>query len=267
MLACPHCGAGLDRDGTSLRCPANHVFDIARQGYVSLLPGGTRVVGDTAAMVAARATFLDGGHYAPIADAVVAALAGVQGCVVDVGAGTGYYLARVLDASQERTGLALDVSKFACRRAARAHARMGAATADAWQQLPVRTGAASTLLNVFAPRNAAEMHRVLRPGGLLVVVVPNSDHLTELVGALDLLAVDERKQQRLSEQLADRFEPVSQRVCRFPLSLTAADAEAVVGMGPSAWHADPGRLRERIAAVPEPVTATASVTVAVYRRA
>jgi len=62
-LACPHCGAGLGRAGGVLRCPAGHSFDIARQGYVSLLPpGGTAPSGDSPAMVAARAGFLP--HYA-----------------------------------------------------------------------------------------------------------------------------------------------------------------------------------------------------------
>ncbi|MGP4019920.1 putative RNA methyltransferase [Saccharopolyspora sp. 5N708] len=266
VLACPHCGSDLDRAGNTLRCTTNHVFDIARQGYVSLLSGRSRMVGDTAAMVAARADFLAAGHYAPIADAVAAAVAGVEGCVVDLGAGTGYYLARVLAESPQRIGVALDVSKYACRRAAKAHPRLGAVVADAWQPLPVRTGAASVVLNVFAPRNAAEMHRVLRPGGYLVVVVPNSDHLAGLVAALDLLKVDEHKQQRLTEQLADRFTPVSQQTCQFPLSLDEAETEAVVAMGPSAWHATPEDLRTRIAALPRPITPTASVTVAVYQR-
>ncbi|KAA5831805.1 putative RNA methyltransferase [Saccharopolyspora hirsuta] len=264
VLACPHCGADLDRTGNSLRCAANHVFDIARQGYVSLLPGGTKVVGDTAAMVAARADFLAAGHYAPIADAVAGELADVEGCVVDIGAGTGYYLARALEGSN-RVGLALDVSKYASRRAAKAHPRMGAAVADAWQTLPVRTGAASAVLNVFAPRNAAEMHRVLRPDGRLVVVVPNGDHLADLVSALGLLKVDERKQERLTEQLADHFDLIAQRTCEFRLSLGEPEAAAVVAMGPSAWHADPESLRAQIAALPKPLAPTASVTVGSYR--
>ncbi|MCI2420122.1 methyltransferase domain-containing protein [Saccharopolyspora sp. K220] len=266
VLACPHCGADLDRAGSTLRCATSHVFDIARQGYVSLLSGKSRTGGDTAAMVAARADFLNAGHYAPIADAVAEAVSPVEGCVVDLGAGTGYYLARVLAESPERVGVALDVSKYACRRAAKAHPRLGAVVADAWQPLPVQSEAASAVLNVFAPRNASEMHRVLRPGGYLVVVVPNSDHLAELVAELDLLKVDEHKQQRLTEQLADRFTPVSQQTCEFPLSLGEAETEAVVAMGPSAWHAETEDLRARIAALPKPVELTASVTVAVYQR-
>ncbi len=70
-LACPHCGAGLSAAGRAVRCASGHGFDVARQGYVSLLAGRAPVSGDTAEMVAARAEFLDAGHYAPITRAVV----------------------------------------------------------------------------------------------------------------------------------------------------------------------------------------------------
>jgi 23S rRNA (guanine745-N1)-methyltransferase len=65
------------------------------------------------------------------------------GCVVDVGAGTGYYLAVVLERLTDRVGLALDVSKYALRRAARAHRRVGAVACDVWHGLPVATDSAA----------------------------------------------------------------------------------------------------------------------------
>jgi 23S rRNA (guanine745-N1)-methyltransferase len=35
-------------------------------------------------------------------------------------------------------------------------------------------------------------------------------------------------------------------------------------MGPSAWHTEPARVRERIAALAEPLTATVAVDLGVY---
>ncbi|MPY79373.1 MAG: rRNA (guanine-N1)-methyltransferase [Actinophytocola sp.] len=73
-LRCSVCGAVFAVAGRALRCANGHSFDVAKQGYVNLLhakvPAGTA---DTPAMVAARAAFLDAGHYALLADAVARA--------------------------------------------------------------------------------------------------------------------------------------------------------------------------------------------------
>lgn len=261
-LSCPHCSAELVLVGGSVRCGSGHAFDVARQGYVTLLPGKAAVAGDSAEMVAAREEFLSAGHYAPIVDAVVAACAGV-GCVLDLGAGTGHYLAAVLDASPDRVGIALEIAKPALRRAARAHARLGAVGADTWRRLPVRDGAVAVALNVFAPRNAAEIARVLAPDGRLVVVAPTAAHLGELVSGLDLLTVAEDKAARVTASLPG-FTVSEQDPREFVMSLVHKEVLALVGMGPSAWHVDAEALAAKVAELPSPVRVTASVTVTTY---
>jgi 23S rRNA (guanine745-N1)-methyltransferase len=263
LLACPHCAAPLSRRGRSVTCPNGHSFDVARQGYVSLLPGDARTgSADSAEMVAAREAFLEAGHFEPLAKALgdEAARALGGGAVLDLGAGTGWYLARLLDRFPGRAGLALDLSKHALRRAAKAHPRIGAVACDAWRGLPVRDDAAALVLSVFAPRNGAEIARVLAPGGALVVATPTERHLGELVAAFGLLTVDERKQERLAAQL-DAHLDLERRVEReWPLALTPADVANAVSMGPSARHVS---LHERPA---ESMEATASVTISVYLR-
>lgn len=244
-LSCPNCATAMALSGDRMTCETGHAFDVARQGYVSLLRGDHKGgTADTAAMVEARAAFLAAGHYAGIA-ALAARLGtpaldagGPRNCAVDLGAGTGYYLAKVLDASDgTHAGLALDVSKFAARRAARAHPRIGSVVADAWQSLPIRGRAASLVLNVFAPRNPAEMHRILRPDGRAVVIAPEPAHLAELVAAHGLLNVDERKRERIVTQFAGRFEIEAEQVYGTVLSLAPEQAASLVDMGPNAWHA------------------------------
>lgn len=277
-LRCPVCHQPLAATeptggGAALRCPAGHSFDVARQGYVNLAAGRVTHPGDTAAMVAARDEFLAAGHYALI-PAALTELAGrllgtdappYPGLVVDAGAGTGRHLAAVLDARPADVGLALDVSKPALRRAARAHPRAGAALCDTWRRLPLADGTARLLLNVFAPRNAAEFRRVLRPDGVLLVVTPTAEHLGELVTRLDLLRVDPAKERRIASGLSDHFEPVEATVRRATLRLRRAEVRTLVGMGPSAWHTDPDRLDERLGRLPEPVSVTAAIQVAAYR--
>ncbi|AQZ67492.1 hypothetical protein BKM31_43925 [[Actinomadura] parvosata subsp. kistnae] len=229
-LICPVCRAELRLAGPTVRCAAGHTFDVAKQGYVSLLTGsGQPGTADTAEMVAARAAFLDKGHYAPLTDALAETVRAyvtaenVPGkhesstethddaelrayreteveagsgpppaggerepgkvedhraagraapVIVDAGAGTGHYLAAVLNAVDDGIGMAFDVSKHAVRRAARVHPRAGAFVADVWRPLPIRSGVADVVIDVFAPRNGPEFRRVLRPGGAAVVVTP-----------------------------------------------------------------------------------------------
>lgn len=266
-LRCSVCSDPVDLAGRTVRCPRGHAFDLAKQGYVNLLhakvPAGTA---DTAEMVAARVAFLGAGHYAPLADLIAerAAAVGRSGLIVDAGAGTGYYLARALDRVAEATGLALDVSALALRRAARAHERLGAAVWNLWLPWPVADGSASVLLNVFAPRNGAEFHRVLRPDGRLIVVSPQAGHLRELASVVDLLEVDDRKDERLDSALGGYFEPVSREELTEQLTLSPDAVRHLAWMGPSAHH--PTRLA-RLSTLTGPLTLTASFHITTYRKA
>jgi 23S rRNA (guanine745-N1)-methyltransferase len=289
----------------ALRCGRGHSFDVARQGYVTLLdPAGSRPPeGDTTAMVAAREEFLGAGHFAALDEALVDAVRGGLGFVppsplplalrgtspskpdgapasglarapgggvVDLGAGTGYHTAQVLDALPDHFGLALDISVAASRRAARTHERLGAVRCDAWRRLPIRTASAAVVLNVFAPRNGAEIRRILLPDGVLVVVTPTRRHLAELIGpqgplaAHGLLTIDPRKEERLGRALDGHMHLRRRDVSEVRVSLSRTEMLAAVAMGPSAHHADLDALAGALAAVPEPLPVTVSVTVSVY---
>lgn len=266
-LRCPLCAAPFARDGRSLRCPSRHSFDLAKQGYVNLLhagiPAGTA---DTAEMVAARVAFLDGGHYAGLRDRiaeVTASETGGEGLVVDAGAGTGYYLAGVLERLPGAAGLALDVSAVALRRAAKAHPRLGAAVWNLWEPWPVADGSAAVVLNVFAPRNGPEFRRVLRPGGSLLVVSPERGHLAELASVAPVLEVDARKEERLDAALADHFELVSRETLRERVVWKPDDIRHAVRMGPTGHH--PDRLTA-LTDVTEPAGVTIAFSLSRYRR-
>lgn len=272
VLRCPVCAGQLKQDGQAIRCPQRHAFDVARQGYVNLLAGvPSRTPGDTADMVRARDEFLTAGHYRPLA-AKLADLAAAAAphhttgdVVLDVGAGTGYYASAVLEGLPRSRGLALDASKFAARHAARTHLRLAAAVWDAWRPWPVHDEPVGVLLNVFAPRNASELRRVLRPGGCALIVTPTPAHLAELVEPLGMLTVDSRKDERLEESLAGHLTLDDREELTFPLTLPIADVERLVRMGPSGWHVGEAALADRLAALDDPVRATASVNIGRYR--
>ena len=264
LLRCPVCTGALAEGEGALRCQEGHSFDIARQGYVNLVPGA----GDSAEMVEARDAFLAAGHFARLSAALAQAAtnADAPGAVVDIGAGTGHHLGRVLDAMPDRIGIALDSSTSTLRRAARSHARAAAVGADAWKSLPLKDVIAAVILSVFAPRNPTEMARVLAPGGALLAVTPTTRHLFELVGPLGLLSVPEDKADRLDEQLGSHFALEERRSVEHSMFLNREEAAQLVRMGPSAWHVDEQTVAERLALLPDPLTVTASTTLSRYVR-
>ncbi|KQQ06346.1 hypothetical protein ASG06_02330 [Rathayibacter sp. Leaf185] len=268
-LACPVCGGALAPDAlprpSMLRCALGHSADIARQGYASLLRGRHATSGDTAAMVQARSDLLGSGHYGPIQAAVAEAVPDRARLVVDLGCGTGAYLAAVLDARPGACGLGLDLSAPAARRAARAHPRAAIATADLWQPLPLADASADALLTVFAPRNAPEMLRVLRPGGVAVVVTPRERHLHEIRAGLRMLGIDAGKAERLDEQLAG-FTLADRRELDYTVSMTRDELRAEVLMGPSAHHVDAASLEAALTGQADVTGVTVAVTVSVFTK-
>ncbi|WP_346622264.1 putative RNA methyltransferase [Blastococcus montanus] len=271
LLACPVCHrpVAADPDGAGLSCAAGHRVDRARQGHLTLLPPGRRpATGDSAEMVADRVAFLSAGHYDPVTAALRAAACapGEPAALLDLGGGTGHHLARLLDGLPDAVGVVLDASRYAARRAARAHPRAVAVVADTWARLPVLDAAVDRVLVVFAPRNGPEIARVLRPDGQLVVVTPGPEHLAEIVGPLGLLRVDPGKAERLSATLEPHLEPVCASTHRQTLVLDHAAVATLVGMGPHARHLSASGLAASLHRLPASVQVTMAVDVAVYRR-
>ena len=212
-------------------------------------------------MLDARDTFLERGWYTELRQALSALVAAeCPHRVIDIGCGTGYYLRGVLDAVSARDSpgsppdhppgveaLAMDLSAAAVARTVRAgltdpNSTTNGLVADVWSALPIRDGAADVAINVFAPRNPAEFHRILAPGALLAVVVPHPSHLQELRAAGLALDVHGNKTDDLVASLASGFHLESTQDLSRVLLLSPNDVAALIGMGPSSHHpssADP----------------------------
>lgn len=293
------------RSGATVGCEAGHRFDVARQGYVNLLTRAAPAAADTAAMVAARMEVVGAGHFHPLTEELVdvvheqfvlgppvaatgaapqtgeavgaedaaaesPAVAAPVGrrrptLIVDVGAGPGHHLAGVVDGTDAAAGLAIDLSKHAARRAARAHERIGAVVADAWATLPVIDAAADVVLVVFAPRQATELARLLRPDGRLLIVTPRPGHLDPLVERLGLLQAAQDKTEALDRSLDGIARCVDRRELRWTRGLTHAQVAPLVLMGPSAHHLDVAASEARISRLPDPIEVAFAVTVSTYR--
>lgn len=279
LLRCPVCAARktdsrLEAEQSSanrtpitrsLRCECGHLFDVAKQGYVTLLGGkGRTVSGDSAAQVLNRESFLRAGHYSPIAGALSRTVSEVLqqqtagrergSVVVEAGAGNGYYLASILDILSDSTvGIGTEISVSAAKRLARAHARAASVIADTWNSLPIATSSCDVVTVVFAPRNAAEFARILSPGGALVVVWPGPMHLMPLRKSLGMLGVENDKTDRMARELSAwfDFDGAEIRSYQWPLDLDAQSATELALMGPSGVHLDVESVRTAISALPQ----------------
>lgn len=250
-----------------MRCASGHSFDRAREGYLNLLPGGRSVArheGDSRAMVAARQRFLEAGHYDLLADrlrerAAAALERAGDLALLDAGGGTGFYLDR-LDTGLP--GIVSDLSRDAARLGARRYPRLCHVVADTRGALPLATGSAALVLDVFAPRNPAEFARVLAPAGVLLVVVPTDGHLAELRDHPAMLGVQPDKRDRLLDALRPHLGLVDEQRIEAVLRLDGPALADLAGMGPGARRAGEQVLHE-LAQSP-PIEVTLSVTLLAF---
>jgi 23S rRNA (guanine745-N1)-methyltransferase len=271
VLACPVCGGALHADAATLSCEGGHRFDVARGGTITLADHRANLTtADTTAMVEDRAAFYDAGHYDALLEHVVhttvAATTASDPVVVDAGAGTGHLLAAVLSGLGAGRGIALDTSKPAVRMAARRHPRVVGVAADLWRPWPIVTGAVDATLTMFAPRNADEVQRVLRPGGVWIVVVPVEGHLAQLRDRLTLLGIPAGKVEDVTSTLPDGLTLEGVHPFRHDLDLTRDEAGRLVRMGPNRHHVSDEALKDQIDDLAEVEPVTQAIDVVVIRR-
>ncbi|RXS41430.1 methyltransferase domain-containing protein [Idiomarina sp. 29L] len=187
QLICPLDKQPLQLNERTWCCENGHSYDVAKQGYVNLLPvqnKRSKDPGDSKAMVQARRKYLEEGHYLPLARAL-ADIVLEQGdqTLLDAGCGEGYYLRYLVEqAEQKGTELsvaALDISKWAVQAAAKQDKRLSWIVASN-NAIPLADNSVDTILCVFGFPVEAEFKRVLKPGGRLIMVDPAVNHLTEL---------------------------------------------------------------------------------------
>lgn len=195
LFACPVCMCRLEKEEKRYICPNGHSFDLAKEGYVHLLPSNrmhTRLPGDGKEMLAARRRILDAGYYEPFSDCLNTLIRKLtvgmdKPVILDAGCGEGYYtgrLQRTLCGSGTDAQVAgFDISKIAIRMAAKRYPGLELAVGSIFH-MPVVNCAADCLVSIFAPIVPEEFARVVKPGGTLVLAVAAPRHLYQLKEAV-----------------------------------------------------------------------------------
>jgi 23S rRNA (guanine745-N1)-methyltransferase len=187
MYRCPLCQQNLTQHHNSFVCASNHSFDLAKEGYLHLLPvqqKNSKVPGDSPLMMQSRRDFLNAGYYQPLSDAVnqyFSAVLPPQPVVLDLGCGEGYYSNRLMQAlaNKELRLYGLDIAKTAIKKAAKSYPAIRFCVASAWH-LPFADQSFDAALKLCAPCEPEELARVLKTDGLLLTVTPAPEHLLEI---------------------------------------------------------------------------------------
>lgn len=237
---CPLCHSPLIQAANSYRCDQGHQYDVAKEGYLNLLPvqhKRSKEPGDSSEMIQARRAFLDAGHYQPLRETIADVLQQREPeSVLDIGCGEGYYTGRFATARTSMTAetYGLDVSKVAIRYAAKRyrHARFCVASS---QRLPFADDSMDAIIRIFAPCNAAELARVVKLGGAVITATPGPRHLIQLKELIyqQVELHHEHQEEMPHFALKQTLQP------RWNMSLTGEQATTLLQMTPFAWRARP----------------------------
>ena len=241
ILMCPVCRQPLNLTERTWRCEQGHSYDVAKQGYVNLhvvQHKHSKNPGDTPESVDARRAFLQGGYYQPLQQAVVDLLKQLDvKAILDIGCGEGYYTSAMQQVVEHCVGV--DIAKTAVQCAAKLNPEVTWVVGTG-ATLPVLDHSMDACTSLFSPIPQAEIARVLKDEGYLIVVTPASEHLYAMREAL-FEQVNPHTPEKFVEQLQDLFELKQEQIIDAPFVLEQQALKNLIAMTPYAYKASPER--------------------------
>ncbi|AQT59039.1 rRNA guanine-N1-methyltransferase [Cellvibrio sp. PSBB023] len=187
-LSCPLCRLPLMLNSQGVGCGNRHQFDRAKEGYLNLLPvqqKHSREPGDAKAQLQARRQFLQVGFFSPLRQRLQQVLPASAQQVLDIGCGEGYFTQGIAEALGTAQVYGMDIAKAGVRLAAKTAkseamgTRLIYAVASSFD-LPLADESMDLVTRIYAPSKDAELYRVIKSGGMLVIVSPGEQHLLGL---------------------------------------------------------------------------------------
>ncbi|MDF1672929.1 MAG: methyltransferase domain-containing protein [Vicingaceae bacterium] len=190
-IICPLCQNPLLINGNkTYACELNHSFDVAKEGYINLLPVNqkkSKSPGDNEMMISARRNFLELGFYDPLIESLKAIIKTKINfkenhfVAFDAGCGEGYYSEKVMNHIPGLTSqiLGTDISKYAVKNAAKKYKENFYFVSSVYN-LPIATESINLILSIFSPLHPNEFRRILTKDGYVIIVSPGPNHLKEM---------------------------------------------------------------------------------------
>ncbi|MDK9736735.1 23S rRNA (guanine(745)-N(1))-methyltransferase [Vibrio sp. D404a] len=238
---CPLCHQSLNQVDRTFKCENNHQFDLAKEGYVNLMPAHhkrSKDPGDNKEMMQARRRFLEGDHYNPMRQAVVdlceQVLPTATPTLLDIGCGEGYYTNEIAErlTQREPSIYGLDISKVAIRYAAKRYPAVDFSVASS-HRLPFASNSLDAILRIYAPCKAEELQRTLKDQGVVITVTPAGRHLYQLRDEI----YDGVRLHDETPEVIEGFTLESQQHLNYMMELSGSDAFDLLQMTPFAWKA------------------------------
>ena len=280
LFICPLCQSPLQPAADTWRCDGSlhpkqtvHPFDVARQGYVNLLPvqqKKSKAPGDSQQSIDARKRFLNAGHYQPLNDLICQTMAALLLTAkkasleqkdkpvnwLDIGCGEGYYTQAMAQMGMDVL-IAADISKPAVVEMAKTSKALG----RLWYQpvkddsatevtkaaaiyplvtsaahLPLRAHSINGISSIFSPILPEAFNEVLSDAGYLIIAKPDIGHLATMREAL-FDDVREHDSDKFLQELAPYFQLLQTHHISSRLKLSAEELADLMTMTPYAYRA------------------------------
>ncbi len=245
-FACPICQENLTLLETNFKCCNRHSFDLAKFGYVNLVPQIKQSANYDKENFQNRQQILEAGFYQAILDAVSDLLASSKTTttILDIGCGEGFYSRKLQESHSEKTFYAFDISKDSVQIAAKSEPNW----AVNWfvgdlARLPIKDANMDILLDIFSPANYGEFRRILSKDGILIKVIPTENHLKEIRQKVqDQLTKKDYSNQDIKNHFQEHFTILSSQTASLTKPITAEQLQALLSMTPLLFHVDQSKI-------------------------
>lgn len=238
-LMCPVCGKRLLTDENTLSCVQGHSYDIARQGYVNLLPGKGAFY--PLELFRNRRAVFDRGFYAPLLqkmeELILRYVKSDAPFLLDAGCGEGYYAGNLLK-ERDCVKVAFDISREAVQLGAQRYEDVSFIVADI-KRIPLPDHSVDCVLDVLTPADYSEFTRVLKKNGRVIKAIPGEHYLKELRAlAREQLRSGPYESGRVKDYFSLHMEPVRHERVTYTLPVTPEEALAFARMTPMLQRVD-----------------------------
>ncbi|HZK43447.1 MAG TPA: methyltransferase domain-containing protein [Syntrophomonadaceae bacterium] len=246
IFKCPICDSKMMLNNMkSLLCSEGHCFDLSRSGYVNFLPHPVKTEYDKY-MFKSRNIISRKGFFDLMVEEICAIILQQNYSstdkmrIVDVGCGEGSHLNQIINILHNKrfpdsVGVGIDISKDGIQIAAKEYPKNIWCVADLSRN-PFMGKKFEVILNILSPSNYSEFNRMISESGILLKVVPASNHLQEL---RELFYDKTDKQTYSNEEVLKHFNRnfklINEKRLLYTVDFNNEDLRHLINMTPLSW--------------------------------